>query len=183
MGTISETPLPFPLENKDCSGDVNSESSSSDFFIPKLQENEDFGEPQPSCSGLNLRPKSKSVPKGQEPNKPSFPWKYLLPKRGVSKLIFQVVASTEKRSGISLQALKKSVAATGYDLEKKKNYFKRRDDDEGAEKEEEQEEEGEEEEEEAEKVNGSSYEEESFQEKETEKIKEREEETKEIRPT
>ncbi|XP_042326921.1 spermatid-specific linker histone H1-like protein [Sceloporus undulatus] len=125
MGTINKTPLAFPLENTDCSDDANSESSSSDVFIPKGQENEDFDEPKPSCSGLNLRPKSKSMAKSQEPNKPSFPWKYIWPKRGVSKLIFQVVSSTEKRSGISLQALKKSVAATGYDLEKRKTYFKR----------------------------------------------------------
>uniref|UniRef100_A0A8D2IZ50 H15 domain-containing protein n=1 Tax=Varanus komodoensis TaxID=61221 RepID=A0A8D2IZ50_VARKO len=79
----------------------------------------------PSCSGLNVKSTLRSKSKGREAHKPSFPWKNLLPRRGVSKLIFQVVASTEKRTGISLQAIKKSVAALGYDLEKRKNYFKR----------------------------------------------------------
>nr|XP_060636801.1 histone H1.1-like [Anolis sagrei ordinatus] len=130
MDTVSETPLDFSLEGTECSDEVNSETDGNSdpvySFAPgKRQENVDFDESGPSCSGLQLKPNSKSRSKGPEACKPHFPWKYILPKRGISKLIFQVVASTEKRSGVSLQALKKSVVATGYDLEKKKNYFKR----------------------------------------------------------
>nr|XP_008111735.1 PREDICTED: spermatid-specific linker histone H1-like protein [Anolis carolinensis] len=132
MDAVTETPLNFSLDDTECSDevnsdtDVNSESICPDAFAPgKLPENMDFDEAEPSGSGLNLKPNSKSRSKGPEVCKPYFPWKYILPKRGISKLIFQVVASTEKQSGVSLQALKKSVVATGYDLEKKKNYFKR----------------------------------------------------------
>ncbi|XP_061445865.1 histone H1.2-like [Rhineura floridana] len=120
MGTVNETPVHFLLNN-----DGNSEPVSTDFFAPTQQEIKSFREPQPSCSGLQLKPASRSRSKGRDAHKPSFPWKFLLPRRGVSKIIFQVVASAEKRSGVSLQAIKKSVAATGYDLEKRKNYFKR----------------------------------------------------------
>ncbi|KAM6451354.1 histone H1.1-like [Liasis olivaceus] len=119
MGTISEKQMAFSLNTAESSEESIPEPVSANFFVPKLLPNE----PQPSCSGLQMKPASSS--KAKERDKPSFPWKFLLPKRGVSKLIFQVVASTEKRTGVSLQALKKSVAATGYNLEKRKNYFKR----------------------------------------------------------
>ncbi|XP_062972654.1 protamine-like protein [Elgaria multicarinata webbii] len=79
----------------------------------------------PSCSDLHLKPTSKSRSKDQEAYKPSFPRKSILPKRGVSKLIFWMVASIEKCTGISLQALKKSVVAIGSDFQKRKSYFKR----------------------------------------------------------
>ncbi|XP_062993763.1 histone H1B-like [Elgaria multicarinata webbii] len=125
MDTVSETSVSFLLNNAQCFDEGNSRPIAADYFIPTLQKNEVVDESQPSCSGLHLKPTSKSRSKDQEAYKPSFPWKSILPKRGVSKLIFQVVASIEKRTGISLQALKKSVAATGYDLEKRKSYFKR----------------------------------------------------------
>uniref|UniRef100_K7F1V9 H15 domain-containing protein n=1 Tax=Pelodiscus sinensis TaxID=13735 RepID=K7F1V9_PELSI len=41
------------------------------------------------------------------------------------KLILQAVAASERRTGLSLQALKKLVAAAGYDLARKKTYFRR----------------------------------------------------------
>lgn len=121
MGTISEKQMTFSLTNAKSSEESIPVPISANIFDPNLLSNNDFDEPQPSSSGLHMKPSYKSKDRG----KPSFPWKFLQPKRGVSKLIFQVVASTEKRSGVSLQALKKSVAATGYSLEKRKNHFKR----------------------------------------------------------
>ncbi|XP_020649734.3 uncharacterized protein LOC110079196 [Pogona vitticeps] len=125
MGSLNETPVIFSLPRIEYPDEGNSEQVSPYFSDSKMQENETFDEAQPSCSGLHLQTKSSSRTKSQETQKPPFPWKTLLPKRGISKLIFQVVASAEKRTGVSLQALKKSVVATGYDLEKRKNYFKR----------------------------------------------------------
>ncbi|XP_028559476.2 uncharacterized protein LOC114582546 [Podarcis muralis] len=122
MSALGEMQIDFLVNNEECS----EEKISADIFDPPAhQEDQVLREPQPSCSGEHLKATSKSKTKGRELHKPSFPWKFLFPKRGVSKLIFQVVASGEKRHGVSLQALKKSVAATGYDLEKKKSYFKR----------------------------------------------------------
>uniref|UniRef100_A0A8C3TFZ2 H15 domain-containing protein n=1 Tax=Chelydra serpentina TaxID=8475 RepID=A0A8C3TFZ2_CHESE len=43
----------------------------------------------------------------------------------LSKLILKAVATSEKRSGLSLQALKKIIVATGYNMAKKKTHFKR----------------------------------------------------------
>ncbi|XP_058039352.1 histone H1-like [Ahaetulla prasina] len=123
MGTISEKQMTFSLANSESSEESIPEPISANIFTPKLLSNNDFDEPQASSSGLHMKPVS--TYKSKDRGKPSFPWKFLQPKRGVSKLIFQVVASTEKRSGVSLQALKKSVAATGYSLEKRKNHFKR----------------------------------------------------------
>ncbi|XP_053120846.1 spermatid-specific linker histone H1-like protein [Hemicordylus capensis] len=127
MVTINETPLVFSLNNAQCLDGGNLQAMSAEFLVPNLQNSKDLGEPQPSCSGFHLKPKPRSQPRsnGRRSSGPSYPWKLLLPKRGISKLIFQVVASTEKRAGVSLQALKKSVVATGYDLEKRENYFKR----------------------------------------------------------
>uniref|UniRef100_A0A8C8RB55 H15 domain-containing protein n=1 Tax=Pelusios castaneus TaxID=367368 RepID=A0A8C8RB55_9SAUR len=54
-----------------------------------------------------------------------------LPKRskalshGLSKLIIEAVATSKKRTGLSLQALKKIIMATGYDMVRKKPHFKR----------------------------------------------------------
>uniref|UniRef100_A0A8C3XVZ7 H15 domain-containing protein n=1 Tax=Chelydra serpentina TaxID=8475 RepID=A0A8C3XVZ7_CHESE len=45
--------------------------------------------------------------------------------QGLSKLILKAVATSEKRSGLSLQALKKIIVATGYNMAKKKTHFKR----------------------------------------------------------
>uniref|UniRef100_A0A7M4EKT0 H15 domain-containing protein n=1 Tax=Crocodylus porosus TaxID=8502 RepID=A0A7M4EKT0_CROPO len=45
--------------------------------------------------------------------------------QGLSKLILNAVATSNRRSGLSLQALKKTIEATGYDMVKRKNYFKR----------------------------------------------------------
>ncbi|XP_066484325.1 histone H1.9-like [Tiliqua scincoides] len=129
MVTITEIPM-VSLNSTECSntetpGAENSEPITADIFTPKVQESGNVGEPQPSCSGLHLKPYPKSELKSREDSKPGFPWRLLLPKRGISKLIFQIVTSTEKRKGISLQGIKKSVVATGYDLEKRKHYFKR----------------------------------------------------------
>lgn len=121
MGTISEKQMNFSLTSSESLEENSPVPISANIFAPKLLPNNDF-EPQPSSSGLHIKPKASYQSKDRR--KPSFPWKVLLPNRGVSKLIFQVVASTEKRSGVSLQALKKSVAASGYSLEKRKNHFK-----------------------------------------------------------
>ncbi|XP_070585929.1 histone H1.9-like [Erythrolamprus reginae] len=123
MGTLSEKQMTFSLTNAESSDQIIPEPLSSNIFAPKILSRNAFHEPQASSSGLHL--KSVTNYKSKDRGKPSFPWKFLLPKRGVSKLIFQVVASTEKCNGVSLQALKKSVAATGYSLEKRKNHFKR----------------------------------------------------------
>lgn len=45
--------------------------------------------------------------------------------RGLSKLILHAVATSNRHSGLSLQALKKTIEATGYNMVKRKNYFKR----------------------------------------------------------
>uniref|UniRef100_A0A674IX17 H15 domain-containing protein n=1 Tax=Terrapene triunguis TaxID=2587831 RepID=A0A674IX17_9SAUR len=45
--------------------------------------------------------------------------------QGLSKLILEAVATSKKRTGLSLQALKKIIAATGYNMAKKKTHFKR----------------------------------------------------------
>lgn len=130
MVTISDTPVLFSLSNTEYSDGDNSDADNSEpinanFFVPKVQESGKISEPQPSCSGLHLKPQPRSLSKSRKVAKPSFPWKLVLPKRGISKLIFQVVASTERRGGISLQGIKKCVVATGYDLERRKHYFKR----------------------------------------------------------
>lgn len=129
MATLSDTPVLFSLNNTEYSDGENSDADNSepitaDFFIPQSQESGKVGEPQPSCSGLHLKPQPRSLSRSRKVAKPSYPWKLVLPKRGISKLIFQVVASTERR-GISLQGIKKCVVATGYDLERRKYYFKR----------------------------------------------------------
>uniref|UniRef100_A0A452HH02 H15 domain-containing protein n=1 Tax=Gopherus agassizii TaxID=38772 RepID=A0A452HH02_9SAUR len=45
--------------------------------------------------------------------------------QGLSKLILEAVATSKKRTGLSLQALKKIIMAMGYDMAKKKTHFKR----------------------------------------------------------
>ncbi|XP_054849101.1 spermatid-specific linker histone H1-like protein [Eublepharis macularius] len=127
MAVSNETPIVLSLDNAEYPDEENLDSISAESFVPQVQEKEKSNVPQASCSGLHLNSKKKPTPKSKgKPAINSFlPWKLLLPKRGISKIIFMVVASTEKQTGISLQALKKSVAATGYDLEKRKNNFKR----------------------------------------------------------
>ncbi|XP_073182314.1 uncharacterized protein [Lepidochelys kempii] len=45
--------------------------------------------------------------------------------RGLSKRILEAVATSKKHTGLSLQALKKIIVATGYNMAKKKTHFKR----------------------------------------------------------
>lgn len=47
------------------------------------------------------------------------------PTSNLSMLIYTAVASSQKKSGLSMQALKKIVANMGYDMAKKKHYFLR----------------------------------------------------------
>uniref|UniRef100_A0A8C6VFE5 H15 domain-containing protein n=1 Tax=Naja naja TaxID=35670 RepID=A0A8C6VFE5_NAJNA len=45
------------------------------------------------------------------------------PTSSLSLLIYSAIANCQKKSGISMQALKKIVTKTGYDMDKKKQYF------------------------------------------------------------
>ncbi|XP_039372700.1 histone H1B-like [Mauremys reevesii] len=81
---------------------------------------------QPEASGSSLPKKTK--PSGSLTSKPSSsPGAKLSkpPSQGLSKLILEAVATSKKRTGLSLQALKRIIAATGYDVAKKKTHFKR----------------------------------------------------------
>ncbi|XP_044855758.1 histone H1B-like [Mauremys mutica] len=84
---------------------------------------------QPEASGSSLPKKTK--PSGSLISKPSSsPGASLAklskpPSQGLSKLILEAVATSKKRTGLSLQALKRIIAATGYDTAKKKTHFKR----------------------------------------------------------
>uniref|UniRef100_A0ACB8EUM8 Uncharacterized protein n=1 Tax=Sphaerodactylus townsendi TaxID=933632 RepID=A0ACB8EUM8_9SAUR len=120
-------PLVLSLNNGKYPGKENWDSISVESFVSQAQKKEKAGVPQASCLGpyLNSKTKPASKSKAQTDLKPFILWKLLLPKRGISKIIFRVVASTDKRTGISLQALKKSITATGYDLEKRKHNFQK----------------------------------------------------------
>ncbi|KAL8176138.1 UNVERIFIED_CONTAM: hypothetical protein K2H54_023447 [Gekko kuhli] len=120
-------PVVLSLNNANCPGEENLDSVSSEFFVPQAQEKEKADDRRALGSSPPLYSKAKPASKSKaKPAVNTFlPWKLLRPKQGLSKIIFMVVASTEKRTGISLQALKKIIAATGYDLEKRKNNFKR----------------------------------------------------------
>uniref|UniRef100_A0A452HGZ8 H15 domain-containing protein n=1 Tax=Gopherus agassizii TaxID=38772 RepID=A0A452HGZ8_9SAUR len=84
---------------------------------------------QPEASGSSLPKKTK--PSGSLISKPSSLPGTSLAKlskplsQGLSKLILEAVATSKKRTGLSLQALKKIIMAMGYDMAKKKTHFKR----------------------------------------------------------
>ncbi|XP_053869997.1 spermatid-specific linker histone H1-like protein [Malaclemys terrapin pileata] len=84
---------------------------------------------QPEASGSSLPKKTK--PSGSRISKPSTSPGASLAKlskplsQGLSKLILEAVATSKKRTGLSLQALKKIIVATGYNMAKKKTHFKR----------------------------------------------------------
>lgn len=127
MAISRETPVILSLNDAAYPEEETLDSVTSESCVLQAQEKEKSGGTQ--APGSSLQPYSKTKPaaksKAKTPAHSFLPWKLLRPKRGISKIIFMVVASTEKQTGISLQALKKSVAATGYDLEKRKNNFKR----------------------------------------------------------
>uniref|UniRef100_A0A8C5SGF1 H15 domain-containing protein n=1 Tax=Laticauda laticaudata TaxID=8630 RepID=A0A8C5SGF1_LATLA len=62
-------------------------------------------------SGRQLNPSRAEVPKR--------------PTSSISLLIYNALANSQKKSGISMQALKKIVTNMGYDMTKKKHYFLR----------------------------------------------------------
>ncbi|XP_074796619.1 histone H1t-like [Natator depressus] len=81
---------------------------------------------QPEASGSSLPKKTK--PSGSRISKlSSLPGvSHAKPlSRGLSKRILEAVATSKKHTGLSLQALKKIIVATGYDMAKKKTHFKR----------------------------------------------------------
>lgn len=120
-------PADFLANETECPNKEDLGSTDNDLEHGSLQAKEDLDDAQ-SCHSYvplksNPQPKSKSRSKNKRASNPSISWKAMVPKRGISKLIFRIVTSANNRTGVSLQTLKKSVAAAGYQLEKQKNYF------------------------------------------------------------
>lgn len=122
MAALRETLATFSLNKTERSSEEHLGSRAAGIPVPKLQAKKGITHSQPFCSGL-YDVKSRSKLKGRKAFTPPIFWNVMVPKRGVSKLILWTVASTEKNTGVSLQALKKTIAATGYKLEKHKNYL------------------------------------------------------------
>ncbi|XP_074834956.1 histone H1.01-like [Carettochelys insculpta] len=119
LGAVT-SPLGNPTPAVPGSADAGSTHSAAE-----IQESPE----QPEPSGHTIPKETKSVgcrvSKAPHSGGASLTKLSKAPRPGLSKLIMQAVASSQTRAGLSLQALKKAIAGSGYDLARKKTHFKR----------------------------------------------------------
>uniref|UniRef100_A0A8D2J1H8 H15 domain-containing protein n=1 Tax=Varanus komodoensis TaxID=61221 RepID=A0A8D2J1H8_VARKO len=106
-------PLPEDIERPDDSQNAQSTDSSEPLLDPSLQRGRSHlgASDQTQRAARQFNQSRTIVPKP--------------PTTNLSLLIFTAVATCQKKSGLSMQALKKIVTNMGYDMAKKKHYFLR----------------------------------------------------------